>query len=76
VSATSPGGEFPDSGVRVTFFSIRSDPAQLAQIAARVAAGQLRLDISARRPLAETPLVHQQSEAGAIRGRVVLIPEG
>ena len=76
VSATSPGGEFPDSGVRVTFFSVRSDPAQLAQIAARVAAGQLRLDISARRPLAETPLVHQQSEAGAIRGRVVLIPEG
>lgn len=76
VSATSPGGEFLDSGVRVTFFSVRSDTAQLAQIAARVAAGQLRLDISARRPLAETPLVHQQSEAGAIRGRVVLIPEG
>jgi NADPH:quinone reductase-like Zn-dependent oxidoreductase len=76
VSATSPGGEFPGHQVRVVFFSVRSDPAQLAQISGRVAAGQLRLDISARRPLAETPLVHQASEAGAIRGRVVLIPEG
>jgi NADPH:quinone reductase-like Zn-dependent oxidoreductase len=76
VSATSPGGEFPASGARVVFFSVRSDRDRLAQIAARVSAGQLRLDISARRPLTDTPLVHQQSEAGAIRGRVVLIPEG
>jgi NADPH:quinone reductase-like Zn-dependent oxidoreductase len=76
VSATSPGGEFPGYGARVVFFSVRSDPAQLALISGRVAAGQLRLDIGGRRPLAETPLVHQASEAGAIRGRTILIPEG
>jgi NADPH:quinone reductase-like Zn-dependent oxidoreductase len=39
-------------------------------------AGKLRLDISGRRSLADTRLIHEQSEAGAIRGRVVLIPEG
>jgi NADPH:quinone reductase-like Zn-dependent oxidoreductase len=76
VSATSPGGEFPHRDVRVVFFSVRSDPAQLTQIVERVAAGEIRLDISGRRPLADTPLIHQQSEAGGIRGRVVLIPEG
>ncbi len=76
VSATSPGGGFPDGKVRVVFFSVRSDPAQLAQIIQRVAAGKLRLDISDRRPLADTRLIHEQSEAGAIRGRVLLIPEG
>lgn len=76
VSATSPGGAFPDRHVRVVFFSVRSAPAQLAQVIQRVDAGRLKLDISARRPLADTPLIHQQSEAGAIRGRVVLIPEG
>jgi NADPH:quinone reductase-like Zn-dependent oxidoreductase len=75
VSATSPGGEFYDRDVRVVFFSVRSDPAQLAEISRQVGAGQLRFDISARRPLAETRLVHEQSEAGAIRGRIVLIPE-
>jgi NADPH:quinone reductase-like Zn-dependent oxidoreductase len=76
VSATSPGGEFPGQDVRVVFFSVRSDPAQLAQIVQRVASGRIRLDISGRHPLADTPLIHDQSEAGAIRGRVVLIPEG
>jgi NADPH:quinone reductase-like Zn-dependent oxidoreductase len=76
VSATSPGGEFPGRGARVVFFSVRSDPAQLALISGRVAAGELRLDIGGRRPLAETALVHQASEAGAIRGRTILIPEG
>ncbi len=76
VSATSPGGDFPARDVRVVFFSVRSDPAQLARIIQLVEAGQLRLDITSRRPLADTPLIHERSEAGAIRGRVVLIPEG
>jgi NADPH:quinone reductase-like Zn-dependent oxidoreductase len=76
VSATYPGDDVRGSGVRVAFFSVRSDASQLARIAALVAAGELRLDITGRRPLADTPAVHQQSEAGAIRGRVILIPEG
>lgn len=74
VSATSPGGEFPDRDVRVLFIHVRSDPAQLAQIVKRVEGGALHLDISDRRPLAETRIVHERSESGAVRGRVVLIP--
>jgi NADPH:quinone reductase-like Zn-dependent oxidoreductase len=74
VSATSPGGEFPEHDVRVEFVHVRSDPAQLTQIVRHVQDGTLRLDISDRRPLAETRLVHEQSESGAVRGRVVLVP--
>ena len=40
VSATSPGGEFPERDATVIFFSVRSDPAQLARIVDRVEAGQ------------------------------------
>ena len=76
VSATSPGGEFPERDVRVVFFGVRSDPAELAQIVKRVETGTLHLDVSDRRPLAETPIVHEQSESGAVRGRVVLVPAG
>jgi len=74
ISATSPGGEFPEYDVRVEFINVRSDPADLTQIVKQVEAGTLHLDISDRRPLAETSIVHEQSEAGAIRGRVVLVP--
>jgi hypothetical protein len=69
VSATSPGGEFPERDATVIFFSGRSDPVQLAHIVDRVEAGHVRLDISDRCPLADARLVHEQSEAGAIRGR-------
>ncbi len=69
-----PGVEYPERDVRVVFFGVRSDPAELAEIVKRVEAGALHLDISDRRPLAETPIVHEQSESGAVRGRVVLVP--
>ncbi len=70
-----PGVEYPERDVRVVFFGVRSDPAELAEIVKRVEAGALHLDISDRRPLAETPIVHEQSESGAVRGRVVLVPQ-
>jgi len=74
VSATSPGGEFPERPERMVFFSVRSDTTQLTQIVDLVDLGQLQLDIKARRPLADTAQVHQQSEDGAQRGRTLLIP--
>jgi NADPH:quinone reductase-like Zn-dependent oxidoreductase len=74
VSATSPGGEFPERAQRVVFCSVRSDTTQLTQIVDLVDLGQLQLDISARRPLADTAQVHQQSEDGALRGCTLLIP--
>lgn len=74
VSATSPGGEFPKHDVRVEFIHVRSDAAQLTQIVQQVEAGALHLDISDRHPLAETSIVHERSESGSVRGRVVLVP--
>jgi NADPH:quinone reductase-like Zn-dependent oxidoreductase len=70
-----PGVEYPERDVRVASFGVRSDPTELAQIVKQVEAGTLRLDISDRRPLAETPIVHEQSQSGAVRGKVVLIPQ-
>ena len=67
VTATPPGGEFPERTQRVVFFSVRSDTTQLTHIVDLIDSGQLHLDISARRPLADTVQVHQLSEDGALR---------
>ena len=73
VSATSPGGEFHDR-VRIVFFSVRSDREQLARIVEQVEDGDLQLDITERLPLSDAPLAHRESEAGLIRGPVILVP--
>ena len=74
MSVTQPGGEFPERPQQIAFFSVRSDTTQMAQIVDLVHSGLLQLDIDARRPLADTAQVHQQSEDGALRGRTLLIP--
>ena len=48
----------------------------VAEIAALIDAGELRLDISERERLTDTAANHERPEAGDLRGRVVLIPEG
>ena len=48
----------------------------VAEIAALIDAGELRLDISERELLTDTAAIHERAEAGDLRGRVVLIPEG
>ena len=74
VSATQPGGDFPDRSQRVVFFSVRSDADQLANLVGLLDLGQVQLDVSARRPLSDTAQVHKSSEDGALRGRTLLIP--
>jgi NADPH:quinone reductase-like Zn-dependent oxidoreductase len=54
--------------------SVHRDAAQLAIITENVERGDLQVDISSRHPLSELALVHKQSEAGQIRGKVLLIP--
>ncbi|WP_432542433.1 NADP-dependent oxidoreductase [Kineococcus sp. SYSU DK002] len=51
---------------------VRNDTAQLAELSRLVDAGELRVDVSDRRPLAELPAVHADGEAGRLRGRVVV----
>jgi NADPH:quinone reductase-like Zn-dependent oxidoreductase len=74
-STTTPGPENAGRGVRTVRVSVRSDGAQLGELAARVDAGHLTIDVAQRRPLADLPAVHDQSAAGQLpAGKTILIP--
>lgn len=75
VSTASPASPDSARGVRAANVQVRSDAIQLAAIVAKVDAGEVRVDVSSTHPLAELARVHEQSAAGAIRGKVVLVPE-
>ncbi|MGE0221265.1 NADP-dependent oxidoreductase [Mycolicibacterium sp.] len=64
----------PDRGVRSQRVFVRSDAAQLAELVSRVDAGQLRIQIADRRPLAQAAAVHDNSDAGRLHGKTLLIP--
>jgi NADPH:quinone reductase-like Zn-dependent oxidoreductase len=55
-------------------FSARNDPEILAELVRLVDAGDLIVDVAERIPLSMLADVHRRSEAGEIRGKVVLIP--
>jgi len=74
VSTTFPDFDNAGRGVRVVSVSARSDAAQLAELVARVDAGDLRIDVAARRPLTDLPAVHDEAVAGQLAGKTVLIP--
>jgi NADPH:quinone reductase-like Zn-dependent oxidoreductase len=74
-STTTPGPEDAGRGVRTVRVSVRSDGAQLGELAARVDAGYLTIDVAQRRPLADLPVVHDQSAAGQLpAGKTILTP--
>jgi NADPH:quinone reductase-like Zn-dependent oxidoreductase len=52
----------------------RGDAGQLTELAARVDAGELKIDVAQRRPLTDLPAVHDQSAAGQLPGKTILIP--
>ena len=47
-------------------------PCQLATLVAMVDAGELRVDVGERIPLAQLPAVHAQAVGGGLPGKVVL----
>ena len=61
-------------GVRTVNVSSRSDATQLAELVARVDAGQLKVDVAGRRPLTDLPAVHDEAVTGKLPGKTVLIP--
>jgi NADPH:quinone reductase-like Zn-dependent oxidoreductase len=74
-STTTPGPEDAGRGVRTVRVSVRSDGAQLGELAARVDADDLTIDVAERRPLADLPAVHDQSAAGQLpAGKIILTP--
>jgi len=60
-------------GVRGIDLFVRSDAGQLPRLAALVDAGELRVDVAQRVPLAELPAVHAQAAAGALPGKTVIV---
>ena len=74
VSTTFPDLDDAGRGVRVVSVFSRSDAAQLAELVSRVDAGDLRIDVAARRPLTELADVHDEAVAGTLPGKTVLIP--
>ena len=74
VSTTFPDLDDAGRGVRVVAVFSRSDAAQLAELVRRVDAGDLRIDVAARRPLTELADVHDEAVAGTLPGKTVLIP--
>jgi NADPH:quinone reductase-like Zn-dependent oxidoreductase len=74
VSTTTPGPVGTGRGKRVQQVRVRSDAAQLARLVSRVDAGDLSIDVTDRRPLADLSVVHDQAVAGQLTGKTVLIP--
>jgi NADPH:quinone reductase-like Zn-dependent oxidoreductase len=74
VSTTFPDLDDAGRGVRVVSVFARSDAAQLAELAARVDAGDLKIDVAARRPLTDLAAVHDEAAAGRLAGKTVLVP--
>ena len=74
VSTTTPGLQEAGRGVRTVPMVARSDAAQLAELVARVDAGDLRIEVAARRPLTDLAAVHDEAVTGHLAGKTVLIP--
>lgn len=74
VSTTFPDLEDAGRGVRVVSVLSRSDAGQLAELVARVDAGDLRIDVAQRRPLTDLAAVHDEAVTGRLAGKTVLIP--
>jgi len=72
VSTGSPAKEDQDRQVKTISMYVHSDAKQLTEIVEQVDAGTLRLNIGARYPLAKLAHVHEQSAAGALRGKTVI----
>lgn len=72
------GTTFPDidagGRIQVVSVSVRNDPAQLADLVSSVDAGDLKIDVAARRPLTDLAAVHDEAVAGQLAGKTVMIP--
>ena len=71
---TIPAPADEKRGVRAVGVFVRSDADQLAHLMAMVDRGELRVDVAERVPLAELPAVHAKAAAGALSGKVIVLP--
>jgi NADPH:quinone reductase-like Zn-dependent oxidoreductase len=66
----------PDETVNVRAVPVfaRSDARQLAELVRMIDAGELHVDVAERLALSELSAVHARSDAGALPGKVILLP--
>ncbi|MCG7286997.1 NADP-dependent oxidoreductase [Cellulomonas sp. ACRRI] len=77
VVSTTPRVPTPDDparGVRAVTVYLHPDADVLRQLVALVDAGDLRVDIARRVPLADLPTLHAEADAGRVHGKVVVVP--
>lgn len=67
------GPQNPDRGVRTQRVFVRSDATQLAELVSRVDDGRLRIEVAHVRPLEQAAAVHEDSDAGRLHGKVILL---
>lgn len=69
-----PGLREVGRGVRNLQVFGRSDGTELAELFRLVDAGELKIHVAQRRPLADLRLVHDQAAAGQLPGKTILLP--
>jgi NADPH:quinone reductase-like Zn-dependent oxidoreductase len=69
-----PAPSDEERGVRGINLFVRSDAGQLSRLVGLIDSGGLRVDVAERVPLAELPTVHTRAAAGALNGKVVIVP--
>lgn len=74
VTTTTPPPDNPGREIRTARVFVLSRADQLAGLVARVDAGELRIDVADRRPLADLAAVHDEAATGRLAGKTVLIP--
>lgn len=74
VGTMTSGPDRTERGVRTQRVFVRSDAAQLTDLVGRVDAGHLRIDVADRRPLGQAAAVHDDSDAGRLHGKTILVP--
>jgi NADPH:quinone reductase-like Zn-dependent oxidoreductase len=72
IAGPPPEDAARERGVRAELLVSSPSPEQLARIADLVAAGEVRVEIAERLPLAEARRAHELSESGHVRGKIVL----
>ncbi|WFE41750.1 NADP-dependent oxidoreductase [Micromonospora sp. WMMD998] len=68
-----PAPSDEERGVRGIDLFVRSDADQLADLAARVGTGELRVDVAERVALADLPALHARAGSGELPGKTVVL---
>jgi NADPH:quinone reductase-like Zn-dependent oxidoreductase len=76
IASAPPVEAARERGVRAELHVTNPNPAQLTRVAELVAGGEVRLEIEQVLPIQEVALAHERSEAGHVRGKIVLRIEG